>query len=73
MQLIYYCDRCNNLVDELDVEEVDEEKLGLSILTADEKEDIIKKTDDKMEIGIICDECETKEDLVSLVNDNLVH
>jgi len=60
-------------VDELEVEKIDEEKLGLSILTSDEKEDIIKRTENRIEIGIICDECEIEDDLTSLVGDNLLH
>jgi hypothetical protein len=73
MKLTYYCSQCDSLIEELDVDRIDEEKLGLSILTSVEKEDIIKETEAGMEIGIICDECAAKEKLISLVNNNLVH
>lgn len=73
MKLVYYCNECNTLIEKLEVKEIDEEKLGLTVLTLDEKEDIINKIENGMEIGIICDECEAREDFTSLVNNNLVH
>ncbi|MBM7623891.1 anti-sigma-F factor Fin [Sporohalobacter salinus] len=75
MDLVYYCSQCNTIVDrlEVDVEEITEDKLGFSILTPAEKEDIINKTEDEIKIGIICDDCEAEDDLISLVNKNLIH
>ncbi|ADL11642.1 anti-sigma-F factor Fin [Acetohalobium arabaticum] len=75
MKLVYYCSQCNDVIDrlEVDAEEITEDKLGFSILTPGEKEDIINETEDEIEIGIICDDCEAEDDLISLVNNNLIH
>lgn len=75
MNLVYYCNQCNATIDRLnvDAEEITEDKLGFSILTPAEKEDIINETEDEIEIGIVCDNCEVENDLISLVNNNLIH
>ncbi|MGM0470878.1 MAG: anti-sigma-F factor Fin [Bacillota bacterium] len=76
MEVVYYCSCCNRLIDRLEIRDddlINEQKLGFSILTPAEKEDIINRTEERIEVQITCDECAEQNDLISLLNKNLIH
>jgi len=59
MKLYYVCECCQDLISEIEMDELDEEKLGLSSLTAEERQDIISVNSEsnKIYINSLCDEC----------------
>lgn len=59
MRLIYICDRCKNFIDEIEVDVLDEARLGFNNLTGDEKQELLH-LDWGRGVGTvtsICDEC----------------
>lgn len=59
VKLYYLCECCQKLMGTLEMEELDEEKLGFSCLTPEEREDIItvKQEENSIYIKSICEEC----------------
>ena len=59
MKLHYFCDYCSAEIDILEVNEVDEAKLGFDCLTAEERQDIIKldASGQIMYVKALCDSC----------------
>lgn len=59
MKVLYYCHNCGDFIDELTVDRVDEEKLGFNLLTEEEKQDIMKwsQNGNMLYVGSVCDNC----------------
>nr|WP_092073596.1 anti-sigma-F factor Fin [Dendrosporobacter quercicolus]NSL48006.1 DUF2757 family protein [Dendrosporobacter quercicolus DSM 1736]SDM64157.1 Protein of unknown function [Dendrosporobacter quercicolus] len=59
MRIYYNCSCCGEAIAELDVEQVDEVKLGFDCLTGDERQDIIKADpfSNTMHVKSLCDSC----------------
>ncbi|MGI6096767.1 MAG: anti-sigma-F factor Fin [Dethiobacteria bacterium] len=58
MKATYICDSCQEVIGTIEDESLDEEKLGLSSLTLEEKEDIISYSDKgTLIINSLCDYC----------------
>ncbi len=73
MHIIYKCPKCHKTIEEFEVEYFDEEELGLDILTAEEKEDIIRKSSDEIQINLTCDDCLQKCTLSQLIETQKIH
>ncbi|MRG88177.1 anti-sigma-F factor Fin family protein [Salinibacillus xinjiangensis] len=59
MAVIYRCRHCGNKIGELQQSYVNEEQLGLHVLTNDERNEMIDYNHDgNMEVKAICDHCE---------------
>ncbi len=59
MKIYYNCEYCGEAIDMIEMDQIDEIKLGFDCLTAEERQDIIK-TDLKgnvMYVSSLCDEC----------------
>ena len=59
MRIFYTCEHCGKAVDMIEVDQIDEEKLGFDCLTPEERQDIIKidPVSDTMHVHSLCDEC----------------
>lgn len=58
MRVYYHCDRCGAAVAQLELESIDETKLGLDCLTHEQREDIISIDETgMMHIKTLCDRC----------------
>ncbi|MDF2565340.1 MAG: putative protein family YabK [Massilibacillus sp.] len=59
MKIYYHCEMCGIDIAVLDVEHVDEVKLGFNCLTSDERKDIIEVDDlrNTMHVKSLCDDC----------------
>ena len=58
MRIYYHCDRCGRPVAQLELDAIDEAKLGLDCLTAEERDDIIAVDETGiMHIKTLCDFC----------------
>ncbi len=58
MHIHYHCDWCGKAVAQLEMEVVDEAKLGLDCLTREERNDIIAVDEaGTMHIKTLCDDC----------------
>lgn len=59
MKIYYHCSCCGESIAELDLEQVDEAKLGFDCLTGDERQDIIKTdpSSNTMYVKSLCDSC----------------
>lgn len=59
MRVSYICDCCESLIASIEMDSIDERKLGLASLTPEEREDIIKVGLDREAVYIssICDAC----------------
>lgn len=73
MKVIYRCNKCQKLIEQLNLDEFNEEDLGLNILTAEEKEDIIKLENDVVYIDLTCDDCSEDYDWSNLINNQQIH
>ncbi len=67
MKVVYKCICCDKIIEELEVDDFNEQSLGLNILTEKEKEDIIKIENNIIHIHLTCDECSMQEDLLNNV------
>lgn len=68
MTVVYRCSECGKIIDKLNLDGVDEETLGVNILTEEERKDIIETEEDKMQINIICNQCASQEGWQQLSN-----
>lgn len=61
MKIFYTCEYCNEPIDTLEVDEVDEAKFGFDCLTAQERQDIIKTdaVQNAIYVKSLCDSCIT--------------
>ncbi|MCX7780291.1 MAG: anti-sigma-F factor Fin family protein [Negativicutes bacterium] len=59
MKIHYLCDCCGDPIDILEVEEIDEAKLGFDCLTGEERQEIIRfdAGADAMYVHSLCDFC----------------
>jgi len=59
MRIFYTCEHCGKAVDMIEVDQIDEVKLGFDCLTPEERQDIIKidSVSDTMQVYSLCDEC----------------
>lgn len=59
MKIHYSCDCCGEPIDILELDEIDEAKLGLDCLTGDERRDLVRfdAADNAMYIQSLCDCC----------------
>jgi hypothetical protein len=59
MKIIYTCDRCGSGIDNIEIENVDEERFGFDLLTVDERQEIIKvdSVTNSMYVQSLCDAC----------------
>lgn len=58
MRVYYHCDLCGKPVAHLELEAIDEAKLGLDCLTHEERDDIISVDEaGTMHIKTLCDHC----------------
>ncbi len=58
MHIRYYCSHCHDLIAEIDMDFLDEERLGLSSLTDGERETIIRYDErGNLCLFAICDTC----------------
>jgi len=73
MRLIYKCPKCHRIIEELEIDHFNEEELGLDILTAEEKEDIIKRSSDEIYINLTCDDCLQEYTLRQLIDSQKIH
>jgi len=63
LRIRYICECCRGLISELQMDRLDEERLGFTCLTAEEKEDIIRY-DEKagiLTVTSLCDDCMESE------------
>ncbi len=63
LRIRYVCECCRGLISELQMDRLDEERLGFNCLTAEEKEDIISY-DEKagtLTVTSLCDDCMESE------------
>lgn len=80
MKIQYHCERCGVEIDEIDVNYVDEAKLGFDCLTSEERKAIIKidNSSNTMYVQSLCDRCIVELGLdrasnVSLDNEYRIH
>ncbi len=65
VHIVYTCAHCQQFIGELDMAEMNEEKLGFDCLTSEERRDIIKfDPSGAILVAAICDECFKKFQLV---------
>lgn len=59
MRLIYICDECGGYIDEIEMEQFNEIKLGFHVLTPDELDDLVHLDWDRQvgTVRAICDAC----------------
>ncbi|MBP2644590.1 MAG: putative protein family YabK [Firmicutes bacterium] len=59
MKINYSCDCCGEDIDTLEVDELDEDKLGFSCLTVKERESILKydSLSNSLQVLSLCDQC----------------
>lgn len=59
MRTVHGCDHCGDLVGALEIGVLDEEALGFSSLTPEERTDIIRVDRERglMLVGSVCDDC----------------
>lgn len=58
MHIVYTCAHCQQFIGELDMLEINEEKLGFDCLTLEERRDIIKfDYKGTVFVAAICDDC----------------
>lgn len=59
MKICYVCECCDEPIGELEMDVVDEERLGFHCLTEVERRDIIRinKQNDTMTVSSLCDGC----------------
>ena len=59
MKIYYNCEYCGEAIDMIEMDQIDEVKLGFDCLTAEERQDIIKTDlkDNVMYVSSLCDEC----------------
>lgn len=59
MRITYICDSCGAHIADLEMDEVDEQRLGFSSLTEEERADIIRTDQEKecIYVSSLCDDC----------------
>ncbi len=59
MKIFYHCSCCGEAIADIEVDQVDEVKLGFDCLTGDERQDIIKAdpASNTMYVKSLCDSC----------------
>lgn len=59
MKIYYTCECCGSPIDTLEVDRLDEERLGFDCLTEEERRDIIRidSLTDSMYVQSLCDAC----------------
>ncbi len=58
MRIRYYCSHCHDLIAEIEMDFLDEDRLGLSSLTDDERDTIIRYDErGRLCLFAICDSC----------------
>ncbi|MGE5654778.1 MAG: anti-sigma-F factor Fin [Bacillota bacterium] len=58
MHIRYYCSHCHDLIAEIEMDYLDEERLGISSLTEDERDTIIRYDErGRLCLYAICDTC----------------
>lgn len=59
MRIYYTCDKCGNPIDSIEVDTVDETKLGFDCLSADERQDLIffDAAAGSLHVRSLCDAC----------------
>ena len=59
MKIFYNCDSCGAPIDSIEVDQVDEERLGFDCLTGEERQDLIKfdASTNSMYVQSLCDTC----------------
>ena len=59
MKIYYSCENCGEAIDMIEVDQVDEIKVGFDCLTAEERQDIIKidVVANAMYVHSLCDQC----------------
>ncbi|OCL25750.1 hypothetical protein U472_15630 [Orenia metallireducens] len=73
MNVIYRCDKCQKIIEHLELGDFSQESLGLNILTDQEKEDIIKMENDTVYINLTCDDCAEDYDWSSVIHNDQIH
>ncbi|PRX26497.1 uncharacterized protein DUF2757 [Orenia metallireducens] len=73
MNVIYRCDKCHKIIEHLQLEDFNQQSLGLNILTDQEKEDIIKMENDTVYIDLTCDDCIEEYDWSNFINNEQIH
>lgn len=58
VHIVYTCAHCQQFIGELEMEEINEKKLGFDCLTLEERQDIIKyDPSGTVFVAAICDDC----------------
>lgn len=59
MRLIYICDECGRYIDEIEIEQWNESRLGFDVLTSEERDDLLHLDWDRQvgTVRTICDYC----------------
>jgi len=59
MRIYYTCDKCGDPIDSIEVDTVDEAKLGFDCLSADERQDLIRfdASAGSLHVRSLCDTC----------------
>ena len=81
MKICYHCDVCGADIADLEMEEIDEKRLGFDCLTGEERRDIIEfdPSTDIMHVKTFCDVCVERLGLHeaahadALYKSNLIH
>ncbi|WP_018248274.1 anti-sigma-F factor Fin [Orenia marismortui] len=73
MKIIYKCHKCQKIIETLEDISINEESLGLNVLTEEEKGDIIKIEDNVMYIDLTCEECNQEYDWLQLIHSQQIH
>ena len=73
MKIVYRCPECNKIIEQIEIDKFDEENLGLNVLTAEEKEDIIEVEYNIVYIDLTCDECSDQYNWNQLIYNYRMH
>lgn len=59
MRLIYICDECGRYIDEIELGNINETRLGFDVLTPEEREDLVHLDWDRQvgTVRAICESC----------------
>ncbi|NLY54450.1 MAG: anti-sigma-F factor Fin family protein [Firmicutes bacterium] len=57
MRVRYVCDSCRDVIYEVEDPSITEEKIGLDLLTPEERQYFVENQTDAVVLSILCDEC----------------
>lgn len=75
MRLIYICDECGKYIDEIELGNLNEARLGFDVLTPEEKDDLVSLDWDRQvgTVRAICDACWNTGALTAKLDGEMPH